>query len=954
MKTPQGSSFSTPHEFFEWTDLLLHIDISNEDLGKRRVDGKDEALRNRLRKYIFRRKVIPSIEADNAELTDSPSKSQLKKEKDNRDLATAFRILAATRSPDKEGDNFGAAAVRDDASVSALSAARAIELRVVELLNNIGLVVVNGEQNQVNSSRSLPHLRSDPVFEYFCEKSILTLLVDIAKEVRYNSTKRSISSSYFHGVVWSPLVKAQIMRTVSLLISDVRSNPVLYYLLSQNNVNDLINCMLPLQQWTDPALEKMMPAYVDLLRNVAAQLASDPHLFPFLTTEDLESGKIHFPLFSAALDTAISSYAHSDSFVYGTCIGVVINIMQIPYLPIRSWVGDATADQRRLSEHLCQRLLERYFRIANLATGPVVDAIRCDAIAGQLACLEDQLLMINEVFWRGIRGLNVRLCEMLLRRVVSALLKNLLHEENRRFLTVGVEDIDVIPEKESLAQVSVIFLSQLISTLAYGPLQRMLAVAIFHPMSTPAWSEFDAPIDATASLDMYTLMPALNDIALGKNLEDKFPNPFRAEIIKGLGGGYGDWRTVAFAALLESTLKAEALDCMTLTLLQIIPSFEGDLYNETPVEKALAAFLERCHVHPSGVTARAFECIGLVSLQMIYHAAMSATENWKKCDNFHKHVLHSPVWKGLNLARQSFSLNALKYKKVTGVAALFLDLVEAAISTRYTVHFNPDGTATFSCNLLRYSCTEFGTTSQVLVRKFRGVSCNDVEEARFNINMALHFRSLCKVVRRLANAIKRDESQFLSPNKTPSKIALDFVEKADEISRTIGGMKNTPAIGTDLDLSGRMTFRFVSALKSDENPSMVEAREVGGGLRGLSKDLGVFRASSHLILVLDPTDMFVVKPAMAQIENRGTIVTSISLRCVIAAAADGDWLHVAVRHEDVGCLIKNGMISALVLKTNGSTPSSRAFRRSFSISFRLRYNRKYGFAIRESGDVADR
>ena len=81
-----------------------------------------------------------------------------------------------------------------------------------------------------------------------------------------------------------------------------------------------------------------------------------------------------------------------------------------------------------------------------------------------------------------------------------------------------------------------------------------------------------------------------------------------------------------------------------------------------------------------------------------------------------------------------------------------------------------------------------------------------------------------------------------------------------------------------------------------------------GRLRSLSEDMGVFRTSSHFVLVLDPTDMFVVKPS-PQIEfNRGTIITSISLRNVIAAASDGEWLHVAVRHEDVGFLIKNGTL----------------------------------------------
>ena len=72
------------------------------------------------------------------------------------------------------------------------------------------------------------------------------------------------------------------------------------------------------------------------------------------------------------------------------------------------------------------------------------------------------------------------------------------------------------------------------------------------------------------------------------------------------------------------------------------------------------------------------------------------------------------------------------------------------------------------------------------------------------------------------------------------------------------------------------------------------------------------------MLVLDPTDMYIAKPyRSSEAENRATVVCSISLRSVIAAADDAEWLHVAVRHEDVGSLIKNGNM-ALQLESNGS------------------------------------
>jgi hypothetical protein len=882
-----------------YADLLHHIDVSNEDLGRRGIDGEDEALRNKFMRFSLRRKIIPTNDNnDELENLNDSHKNSFNRKPEKREIAAAFRILAATRSPDKEGGNFGAAAVRDDASVSALSVARSIEARVVELISSIGEVVVNGEQTQNKT-----HLRSDSVFEYFCEKNILSLLVEIAKETRSFNNARS--GSCFHGVVWSPLVKAQVFRTISLWIKNVKNHACLYYLLSHNSVNELIISLFPLKKWTDPAMEKMMPAYVDLLKNLALQLDSDPNIFPFLLLQNpvLSGSSLSFPLFSAALETATSSYAQSNSHAYGTGLNVIVNIMQISFPSIQTWVGNANVEQGRIADHLCRRLHDRFLRIANLTTGPVVDSVRSNAIAGQLAGLRVQMGMINEVFWSGIRGLNVRLCESLLRRVVSVMLNNLLPIHRTRFLVVGVHDADVIPHREALAQLSAVFLSLLFSNLVYPPFQRMLAVSLLHPRSSPIWRSFgEYPSDQDSS-ETYVIMPALNDLVEGNTANETCPNPYREELIKSLRGDYGEWRIIASANLLESVLTSEAMDGSTLSSLAVISSLESDgSYSATSIEEALATFLERSHTLPSPVLVTALECVGSVALQMIYRVVMNATNDGKDCAKFHSVLQGSPVWRGLIRAHQFFCTRALESETSKGVSDIFLDLAETAISNRYTAHFHKSGLATYTCSLsLRGGSTGIGFSSEVLIRKFRGVSSNDVETSRFNLQMALQFRSLCKVVERLGHALENTRIVDHAPNAAKKKVELDLMDVADEISRTIGGLANKPTNGMDLDLRGRMTFRFSLASNGQETqappPSTGEnPKPTGRRIRALPE-----------LLVLDHTDFFVVKPIVAQIEsNRGTVITTISLRSVIATAADGEWLHVAVRHEDVGFLIKNG------------------------------------------------
>ncbi len=956
-------SCSTNDIVLFWIDLLDHIGVSNGDLGRRGIDEEDANIQKRYNRFSFRKAVIPTSKVVvSASSTQAPTdvvtqdsiqtsrqETTLLGEKESRDdaiisfaplskeqkeLAAAFRLMAATRSPDKEGDNFGAAFTREDSHVMAISAAKAIEKRVVELIRTIGEVVVQSGSTSTPSisprqrkidTASQPTVRSDPVFEYFCEKSILSLLVDIAKEKRQNSVegRRWGCDSCYHGVVWSPEVKAQVFATVAFLISDCHNRSVLYYLLSHNHVNELIKCMLPLHQWTDQAQSKMMPAYVDMMQKIAVQLSDDPDLFSFLTMEtnfqveregdeslsEMTSQTI-FPLYSAILETATSAFAQSDSIMYGTCLVVAVNIMQISHAPIQDWVCNAGKEQRRLADHMCQRLLDRYYRIVNLTTGPVVDGVRSNAIAGQLAGLKDHMAMIHEVFWSGVRGLDVRLCESLLQQVVAVLLKNLAANRRRSFLSgIGLVDSDVIPEQEALAQVSSVFLSLLFSTLSYVPFQRMMAVALFHEKSTPLWSSSSKLWRNMDSQESYIFMPLLSDIVTGDHQRETCPNTFRREIIKGVSGQYGDWRTTACACLLQAALESEAMDEESSRLLKIIPVPEAEdpTYYPTALEEAIATFLMRGH-EPSAVTMESLEYVGFLAIQVLHKSLLQFTQNSVDPEARIEYVLtHSPVWKSLLHAKSHFAFEARKCQTITGVSDIFLDLVESSIQTRYTARFNEVGVASYRCPLSQRGCAATCVKSEMLVRKIRGVSPNDVETSRFFINMTLHYRALCKVIHRLCFSIRKTRS---------AAVTLDLVDKADDLIRTIGGLSEKPKIGANIDLTGRMMFRFRSALKPLET---TKKSETSSRIRALSEDMGVLRSSASLMLVLDPTDMFIAKPLKGTEAggNRATILCSISLRSVIAAADDGEWLHVAVRQQDVGFLIKNGNM-ALQLESTGS------------------------------------
>lgn len=282
---------------------------------------------------------------------------------------------------------------------------------------------------------------------------------------------------------------------------------------------------------------QMMPAFLDLLKNLGLLLAGSPDLFPFFANND------SFPLLHAALEIGTSAYAQADSFVHITCLSIIVNTMKIDTPQIQSWVSTAVPEMTRLCEHLSELLLNQYNKIADLSTGPIADCLRCNAIATQLVALQDHISVLNDVLSCGVPGLNVRLCEDLIRRVVVVVLKNLEPPKERNFLIVGVSDLDVVPHREALAQTSMIFLLRLFQYSDYIPFVRMLAVALFHPKSASIFTnnheqKSNGSPNGKVTNGEYNFVPALDAIAQGKLLKNAaiVANPFRRAFLRTLRG----------------------------------------------------------------------------------------------------------------------------------------------------------------------------------------------------------------------------------------------------------------------------------------------------------------------------------------------------------------------------------------------------------------------------------
>lgn len=133
---------------------------------------------------------------------------------------------------------------------------------VVEILRIIAEMVVYGDN------------KSELLFDFFCEKNMLALFLEI---------------------MWSPegcpsSVHIQILQTLSILISCVKNNTSLYYLLSNNYINDIIN--FPHNLKDD---ESLSAQYASFVKSLSLRLNDQTVQFFFIE----ETGA--FPLLTKAI-----------------------------------------------------------------------------------------------------------------------------------------------------------------------------------------------------------------------------------------------------------------------------------------------------------------------------------------------------------------------------------------------------------------------------------------------------------------------------------------------------------------------------------------------------------------------------------------------------------------------------------------------------------------------------
>ena len=223
------------------------------------------------------------------------------------------------------------------------------EFETVELLRRIAELVAVSERKAGrilarttdDEAAALPHLAP---FELFCERNALANVVNIVTGAAFTSRKpeMEIPTSTTTCLLPPLSIATQAVQSVSILVQNVSRATSLYFLLSNNRVNDLINLPLQLYQSAErqaflrsqttrgrssPTTEmgELATHFVSFLKSLAMRINAETLQF-FLSYDSTDKTKLDFPLYARALDFCD---AEQDPFVRVTAMNVCMNVLRL-------------------------------------------------------------------------------------------------------------------------------------------------------------------------------------------------------------------------------------------------------------------------------------------------------------------------------------------------------------------------------------------------------------------------------------------------------------------------------------------------------------------------------------------------------------------------------------------------------------------------------------------------
>ncbi|GBF91765.1 hypothetical protein Rsub_04069 [Raphidocelis subcapitata] len=252
---------------------------------------------------------------------------------------------------------------------------------VVETVRAVAEFMIWGDQNEPR------------IFDYLLENNIMT---------------------YLHKILLQPSNRAgdvakQVLQTLSIIIQNVRSETAVFFLFSNNHVNNIVDLDFDFDD------EEVLGFYVSFLKTISLKLS--PLTVHFFLVDAPGRGGASFPLYTRAVRLA----HNREGMVRAAVRTITLNVYSVPDEGIRRFVTSPRVDRyfADVAAYLAEQvqLLDR--RLSAAEAGGVQ---ALGALDSQMAEVDDVISYCSDTLSIGVPGIAALLAQGLWDAAVSPLL----------------------------------------------------------------------------------------------------------------------------------------------------------------------------------------------------------------------------------------------------------------------------------------------------------------------------------------------------------------------------------------------------------------------------------------------------------------------------------------------------------------------------------------------------
>eukprot|EP00127_Corallochytrium_limacisporum_P004897 Clim_evm41s191 gene=Clim_evmTU41s191 len=322
---------------------------------------------------------------------------------------------------------------------------------LVECLQQITELLIWGDQN-------------DPrIFDYFLEKRLFQFFLRILDQKT------------------GPYVKIQMLQSLSILFENTKSATSVYFLLSNNHINDIITHDF------DVGDDEILAYYISFLKSLSLRL--DATTIHFFFNEHLKD----FPLYTEA----IKFFNHSERMVRIAVRTIALNVFKVDSKPMREFIVSRTANPyfSNLVWYLGNLTMEMDGLVMRQSMQPTA---KYERLKDYMAEHEDQFLYLNDILSLRIDRVTALLQYYLLNQLIVP-----LYFESLADLKKGIDATGTMRDDRVSPSTAAFIITLIMNSFTYRPLLRQLnSIMLGHELTSNAKKRANREVSGVQRLEL--------------------------------------------------------------------------------------------------------------------------------------------------------------------------------------------------------------------------------------------------------------------------------------------------------------------------------------------------------------------------------------------------------------------------------------------------------------------